>query len=303
MSKEPIYVEIRIRCLIDDLWRLTQTPELHRRWDLRFSDIRYLPRPDEREPQRFLYETRIGFGLAIRGEGESVGSREKDGARTSALKFSSNDSKSLIRTGAGYWKYHPLGDDVRFLTRYDYETRFGAIGRAFDWAIFRPLMGWATAWSFDRLRLWLEDGIDPATSGALSMIHGLCRAVLGFVWIFQGIFPKLIFKDGGELEILKASRLAPGFEPGALTLIGCAEILFGLVFLILWRTRSLFLINGVLLLILLVGAVFSQPRLLVAPFNPVTLNLAMAALGCAGYLSSFHLPSARRCRRRPGEES
>ena len=27
-------------------------------------------------------------------------------------------------------------------------------------------MGWATAWSFDRLRLWLEEGIDPATSAA-----------------------------------------------------------------------------------------------------------------------------------------
>ena len=47
---------------MDDLWRLTQTPELHRRWDLRFTDIEYLPRPDEAEPQRFLYATRIGFG-------------------------------------------------------------------------------------------------------------------------------------------------------------------------------------------------------------------------------------------------
>ena len=97
MSREPIYVEIRIRCGMDDLWRLTQTPELHRRWDLRFTDIEYLPRPDEAQPQRFLYATRIGFGLAIRGEGETVGSREKDGARTSALKFSSDDPKSLIR--------------------------------------------------------------------------------------------------------------------------------------------------------------------------------------------------------------
>ena len=50
MSREPIYVEIRIRCGMDDLWRLTQTPELHRRWDLRFTDIEYLPRPDEAEP-------------------------------------------------------------------------------------------------------------------------------------------------------------------------------------------------------------------------------------------------------------
>src|SRR3954463_14263892 len=110
MTRQPIYVEIRIRCAMDDLWRLTQTPGLHRRWDLRFSDIRYLDRPDETQPQRFIYETRIGLGLAIRGEGETVGALEKDEARSSALKFRSDDPKSLIRTGAGYWKYLPTED-------------------------------------------------------------------------------------------------------------------------------------------------------------------------------------------------
>ncbi len=40
---KPIYVEIFIRGTLEDLWRLTQTPELHTRWDLRFSRIEYLP--------------------------------------------------------------------------------------------------------------------------------------------------------------------------------------------------------------------------------------------------------------------
>jgi hypothetical protein len=303
MTSEPIYVEIRIRCALDDLWRLTQTPDLHRRWDLRYSDIRYLPRPDETRPQRFLYETRIGLGLAVRGEGETVGTRETDGARTSALKFSSGDPKSLIRTGAGYWKYIPAEDGIRFLTRYDYQTRFGVPGRAFDALVFRPLLGWATAWSFDRLRLWLEDGIDPATSGALGLIHALARGVLGFIWIYQGVFPKLVFQDSGELDILRASGLVAGLEPRVLTMVGLAEVVFGVLFLTFWRIRSLFLINALLLGLLVLGAAFSEPRLLVAPFNPVTLNLAMVGLGVAGYLASSHLPTARRCRRRPEAES
>ena len=63
--------------------RLTQTPELHERWDLRFTRIEYLPRPDATQPQQFLYETRIGFGLAIRGAGETVGSRDdQEGSRS-----------------------------------------------------------------------------------------------------------------------------------------------------------------------------------------------------------------------------
>jgi hypothetical protein len=303
MTREPIYVEIRIRCPIDDLWRLTQTPELHRRWDLRFTDIRYLDRPDETQPQRFLYETRIGLGLAVRGEGETVGAMEKDGARSSALKFRSDDPKSLIRTGAGYWKYFPTDDGIRFLTRYDYRTRFGAVGRAFDAAAFRPLMGWATAWSFDRLRLWLEEGVEPATSAALALIHGVARVVLGFIWVYQGVVPKLLFQDSGELDILRWSGLVAGSETRLLTLVGLAEVVFGVLLLTLWRVRSLFVANGLLLGLLLLGAAFSQPRLLVAPFNPVTLNLAMAGLGVVGYLSSSHLPTSLRCLRRPEEES
>ncbi len=43
----------------------------------------------------------------------------------------------------------------------DYRPRWGALGALADRLLFRPLMGWATAWSFDRLRLWLERGVTP----------------------------------------------------------------------------------------------------------------------------------------------
>ena len=75
-DRRSIYVQIDIAGTLDRTWELTQTPELHQRWDLRFTEIRYLPRADPAEPQRFLYATRIGFGLRIRGEGESVGTRD-----------------------------------------------------------------------------------------------------------------------------------------------------------------------------------------------------------------------------------
>src|SRR2546423_936223 len=41
-----IYVQIDIRAPLDRIWQLTQTPELHQQWDLRFSKIEYLARPD-----------------------------------------------------------------------------------------------------------------------------------------------------------------------------------------------------------------------------------------------------------------
>lgn len=183
----PIYVECRIRGTMDDVWRVTQTPELHERWDLRFTSIAYAPRANDAEPQRFRYSTRIGFGIEIEGWGETVGERAADGVRTSALKFGSDDWRSLIRAGSGYWKYEQVGEEVRFITAYDYEVRWGEIGRAFDRLIFRPLMGWATAWSFDRLRLWVETGLEPHQAGRQALIHGLAAAAATFVWTWQGM--------------------------------------------------------------------------------------------------------------------
>lgn len=103
VSQSGIYVEILINAPLERIWELTQKPDVHQRWDLRFSRIEYLPKSSENEPQRFLYETRIGLGLAIRGTGESIASRvAEDGSATSSLKFASDDRLSLIREGAGY---------------------------------------------------------------------------------------------------------------------------------------------------------------------------------------------------------
>jgi hypothetical protein len=95
-----IYVERRVRGSVDEVWRLTQTPEAHQRWDLRFTEIRYLPR-NEGEPQRFLYATRWMPGIGVTGTGESVGERvDGDGNASSALKFASGNWWSLIREGS-----------------------------------------------------------------------------------------------------------------------------------------------------------------------------------------------------------
>src|SRR6516164_3576795 len=97
-----LYVEIPIASRMDELWEKTQNPRLHQRWDLRFTEIEYLPREDQ-QPQRFLYRTRIGFGITIDGAGGSTGTKDGNcGSRTSSLKFWSDDPKSLIKVGSGY---------------------------------------------------------------------------------------------------------------------------------------------------------------------------------------------------------
>jgi uncharacterized membrane protein YphA (DoxX/SURF4 family) len=297
-----IYVEIHIRAAMDEVWRLSQQPDLHQRWDLRFTDIQYLPRPNESQPQRFLYATRLGFGLKIAGEGETVGHRSgPNGQYTSALKFWSSDPKSLIREGAGYWQYIPAQDYVRFITGYHYQTRFGVLGRSFDALIFRPLLGWATAWSFDRLRLWLEQGFAPEISLQRALIHAVSRLTIAFVWLYHGLVPKLIYQSADELAMLVDSGIPPDVASLALNLIGWGEVGLGLLFLLAWRVRRLFWFNIGVMLLATLGVAVNSPRFLMAAFNPITLNVLMLALSVSGYLSSANLPSARNCLRHKPE--
>lgn len=164
--RRPIYVECRIRAPMEDVWSATQDPSRHARWDVRFGEICYLPRLDG-EPQRFTYSTQVLPGVKIAGTGESLGDRSRpDGTRWSGLRFWAEDRRSIIEAGAGYWRYIPTEDGVRFLTRYDYRPRWGRAGETLDRWLFRPVFGWATAWSFDRLRLWLEEDIPPERSGS-----------------------------------------------------------------------------------------------------------------------------------------
>src|SRR5215469_8438115 len=50
------------------------------------------------------------------------------------------------------------------LTRTDSRAGRRSVGRVTDRFLFRPFLGWATAWSFDRLRVWIEHGIPPEVS-------------------------------------------------------------------------------------------------------------------------------------------
>ena len=87
-----------------------------------------------------------------------------------------------------------------------------------------------------------------------------------------------------------------------LSLVGIAEVFFGGLLVWKWRSRFLLWLNIALLVGLGAGALLSQPRIFVAPFNPLTLNLAMTALALIGLITAHDLPTARMCLRRRQEK-
>jgi uncharacterized membrane protein YphA (DoxX/SURF4 family) len=292
-----IYIEVPIKAPIETIWKHTQDPALHEQWDLRFSTIRYLPRTDD-GPQQFLYATRIGFGLEIAGKGESIAQRDKpDGSRVSSLKFSSEESLSLIREGSGYWKYIPTPDGVRFLTWYDYRTRFGAAGAIFDLIVFRPIMAWATAWSFDRLRLWLERGISPPIALRGFLMHVLARVTIALVFTYHGLVPKLLMRDADELNMLADAGVPPNWLSTTLSAVGIAELAFALILIVYPRHRWPPIACILMMFMATVTVVLCSPRFLTAAFNPLSLNASIAALCVLDLANLVDAPSASRCRR------
>lgn len=201
-----LYVEACVRADMHTVWERTQDPARHQRWDLRFTEIAYLPCA-EGEPQRFRYATRVLPFLVVAGTGVSAGERHRAGGdRVSALRFASPHPLSLLAEGSGYWRYVPDGDGVRFLTGYDYRPRWGRFGRIADRLVFRPLMGWATAWSFDRLRLWCELGVTPERARSHWLLETLGRVLLVAVPALAGSLPLAVLGLGAALLVPPSPR-------------------------------------------------------------------------------------------------
>ncbi|MFJ1796429.1 hypothetical protein [Kitasatospora griseola] len=198
---KPIYVELSIRTDPDTLWELTQRPWHHQRWDARFSRIDYLNSPSEQPPEsdakeregaqpvRFRYLLGPTRGPALTGSGVTTAERRRaDGQRVSALRFASDSGWSPLQEGAGYWRYLPSSSEdpaadgtsaggephVTFVTGYDYRSWRWRGGAQLDHWLVRPFVGWLTAWSFDRLRLWAERGIPPERA----LWHGLAEVAV-----------------------------------------------------------------------------------------------------------------------------
>lgn len=105
----------------------------------------------------------------------------------------------------------------------------------------------------------------------------ICRVMLAFSWIYQGMVPKIVCKSPGEVNLL--APVAPVYQVACslITWMGYAEILFG-VLLLLTPSRWPFTMNIAVLLSLLGWVAVVEPGMFTLPFNPLTLNVALIGL-------------------------
>jgi hypothetical protein len=150
-ATDKIVVEAVIPAPVEVVWERTQEPAQHVSWDIRFSHIAYRDEVDARGFRLLDYRTYVAFGIAVAGIGRYLHSTPLE---HSSFEFDSDDWKSIIRNGRGVWLYESRPEGTYFKTVYDYERRYGMLGRALDGLLFRRLLQLATEWSFETLRLW-----------------------------------------------------------------------------------------------------------------------------------------------------
>ncbi len=97
------------------------------------------------------------------------------------------------------------------------------------------MIGWATAWSFDRLRLWAEAGQSPESSMNLCLIHAVSRITIASIWIWHGLVPKLLFHHSDERTMLYQAGIPLHWLPW----IGVGEIVLGVLVLCTWNIRTI----------------------------------------------------------------
>jgi uncharacterized membrane protein YphA (DoxX/SURF4 family) len=105
----------------------------------------------------------------------------------------------------------------------------------------------------------------------------IARYMITFVWLYHGVFPKLIHI--APLEQLMTGSI--GFSGDISYLItkaaGIGEVIFGLLFFVFYKTKLMNILNILALAFLLLSVTTLQPQLLIEAFNPVTTNLPIMA--------------------------
>ena len=104
----------------------------------------------------------------------------------------------------------------------------------------------------------------------------LLRAGMAVIWMTEGLFPKILFQQPWEVEIVAGSGLVP-IDPSLFLIgMGVAQIASGIAVLALKPGRlliGLLLCQVAALLVLPVLVSIQEPALWIHPFGPLTKNV------------------------------
>lgn len=107
----------------------------------------------------------------------------------------------------------------------------------------------------------------------------LARYVIGLMWVYHGLFPKLLQVAPLEQAMTGSLGFSEEITYFLIKSAGVVEVIFGLVFILMYRIKLVQVLNLAGLFGLLVFAAVMTPYILMEAFNPVTTNIPLILLG------------------------
>lgn len=106
----------------------------------------------------------------------------------------------------------------------------------------------------------------------LSRVSFVSRLLLGFLFIYHGLVPKILWLSPDEINLVSASGLA---VPASIIspLAGLGEVVLGCMIIFLRSSLVPVYLAVLLLLSLLVFVGIASPEYLIGAFNPLTTNI------------------------------
>ena len=103
----------------------------------------------------------------------------------------------------------------------------------------------------------------------------IARFIISFSWLYHGIFPKLVHIAPLEKAMTASIGLSNELSYLVTKSAGVGEVIFGVLFFIFYRNKTIIYLNIIGLAGLLCFVAILQPQLLIEAFNPVTTNIAL----------------------------
>ena len=106
----------------------------------------------------------------------------------------------------------------------------------------------------------------------LTHVSMISRVLLGFLFIYHGLVPKILWLSAVEVHLVSISGIGVPAKIAS-SLAGVGEIVLGCAIIFLNKSKTPVYIAVAILLLLLLFVVVASPMYLIGAFNPLTTNI------------------------------
>ena len=103
------------------------------------------------------------------------------------------------------------------------------------------------------------------------------RVALGFVWLYEGLVPKILFLRADEMDLVQRSGLIWRTPEWTLQVLGLAQIVFGLWLIIGWAERTAVALATAWMGVLIILVAAGNPAMLTDPYGALVKDLCLIA--------------------------